>query len=547
MKRTANRKKRTGKKIAALLMICCMLLPGCGQNTGNMETTALEEENAASSEEETVVESTAAVQAVETETIQESATETVTATEEETADYSWIEPYREFLSDHNNLLPLLQEQNEGGAKGFISGFYLYDIDQNGIPELLAQKYHTSDYIYTCVDGEVQLRNVLPYDSFSDALLAYDPEVGKMYYFVLDAGTGTDRALSLSEMYLPEEGEWEKGADIGRERLYGALYGGIEQSDGSYLDVEWEDAIPSEGNAISPEEFQDIAARLVPVVPREITEENLTKYLQEDYLESDLYEPCTLEEYRNQMEERTAAFEEHMLTVTEGSGETEGNVITMEDWNSFVVYCDLDSLACYHKEDVQFVYAEEWKTLYRDWIMNIDKPMDGSDYPIVDPENKEGATFTLYNWSGLDVPVLECISLAGNPGYYIYAEDGQVKTLCEEGRLSFFQGTDYYMDGYLMNMGKFVHVYKLENGEPSDISGYSASVWPEGIYDQIFTVQGNETSMEEFTAYTDANLGAGAAAQLINMVIGNEGECPLTFVEGVSFQYSEMDEVLSNFS
>ena len=552
MQKTIDPKKnrqnpiRHGRMKAAIaaLLIGCLLLSGCGQGAGRAaeESTVSETEAPAP---ETVPESEAPAATAETEPRE---TETETATEEETemADYSWIEPYREFLSDHENLLPLLQEQNEGGMRGFISGFYLHDIDGNGIPELLVQKYITADYIYTCVDGEVQLRNVLPYDSFSDALIARDPADGKLYYFILDSGTGTDRGISLSELSLPDEGEWERNADIGKEYLYGALYGGIEQQDGSYLDLEWEDAIPHEGNAISKEEFQEILSRLEAVIPREITEENLNKYLREDYLESDMYAPCSIEEYKERMEAKNAAFDENAPTVTEGSDEIKENLISVEGWNS-AIYRDLDNLVCYREEELEYAYAEEWKNLYRDWMVNIDQQVTQSGYPIVYEDSLEYVSFRLYDWSCLDVPVLGCESSAGNPSYYVYAEDGQVKPFYEDGRLSFIQGTNYYTDSYGMNVGKFVSIYQFENGESRDISGYSAYVDSYSISDQRFTVQGQEATMEEFTAYTDANLGPGAAAQFINMIIGAEGPEPLTYVESVYFTYDEIDEALSSFS
>ena len=552
MQKTIDPKKnrqnpiRHGRMKAAIaaLLIGCLLLSGCGQGAGSAaeESTVSETEAPAP---ETVPESEAPAATAETEPRE---TETETATEEETemADYSWIEPYREFLSDHENLLPLLQEQNEGGMRGFISGFYLHDIDGNGIPELLVQKYITADYIYTCVDGEVQLRNVLPYDSFSDALIARDPADGKLYYFILDSGTGTDRGISLSELSLPDEGEWERNADIGKEYLYGALYGGIEQQDGSYLDLEWEDAIPHEGNAISKEEFQGILSRLEAVIPREITEENLNKYLREDYLESDMYAPCSIEEYKERMEAKNAAFDENAPTVTEGSDGIKENLISVEGWNS-AIYRDLDNLVCYREEELEYAYAEEWKNLYRDWMVNIDQQVTQSGYPIVYEDSLEYVSFRLYDWSCLDVPVLGCESSAGNPSYYVYAEDGQVKPFYEDGRLSFIQGTNYYTDSYGMNVGKFVSIYQFENGESRDISGYSAYVDSYSISDQRFTVQGQEATMEEFTAYTDANLGPGAAAQFINMIIGAEGPEPLTYVESVYFTYDEIDEALSSFS
>lgn len=538
---------RIGAAIAALL-IGCLLLSGCGQGAGSAaeESTVSETEAPAP---ETVPESEAPAATAETET-QETETETATEGETETADYSWIEPYREFLSDHENLLPLLQEMNEGGMRGFISGFYLHDIDGNGIPELLVQKYITADYIYTCVDGEVQLRNVLPYDSFSDALIARDPEDGKLYYFILDSGTGTDRGISLSELSLPDEGEWERNADIGKEYLYGALYGGIEQQDGSYLDLEWEDALPDEDNVISKEEFQEIISRLEAVLPREITEENLNKYLREDYLESDMYAPCSIEEYKEQMEAKNAAFGENAPTVTEGSDEIKENLISVEGWNS-AIYRDLDNLVCYYEDELEYVYAEEWKNLYRDWMVNIDQQVDEYGYNILSSDELEYAQFALTDWGGTGAPVL-----AVNPGMdgsYYYIENGQVKQfyipISSFGHQLFIEGTNYFLDCNMMNSSQYAAVLQFQNGSVTEIGNYT--IWEElntgNIEEQFFNIMGNDVSMEEFTVEMDSRLGTGAAAQIINYVLGVDGPRPLTYVESVYFSYDEIDEALSSFS
>lgn len=542
---------RMGAAIAALL-IGCLLLSGCGQGAGNEEPAA--EESTVSETEaaapETVSESEAPAAAAETEP-QETETETAAEEETEEADYSWIEPYREFLSDHENLLPLLQEQNEGGMRGFISGFYLYDIDGNGIPELLVQKYITADYIYTCVDGEVQLRNVLPYDSLSDDLIARDPVDGKLYYYIPNDGIGASIWTSLQELYLPEEGEWERGAAVGKEYLFGITYGHIERGDGSYLDLEWEDAIPDAGSVISKEEFREITSRLEAVLPREITEENLNKYLQENYLESDMYAPCSIEEYEEQLEARRAAFEENVPTIMGGIDEIEENLIPVEGWYS-AAYCDLDSLACYYKEELEFAYAEEWKNLYRDWMVNIEQQVDEYGYNILSSDDDlEHVRFALTDWGGTGAPIL-----AVNPGIdgsYYYIENGQVRQfyipISSFGHQLFIEGTNYFLDCYMMNSSQYAAVLQFQNGSVTEIGNYT--IWEElntgYIEEQFFSIMGNDASMEEFTVEMDSRLGSGAAAQIINYVLGVDGPRPLTYVESVYFTYDEIDEALSSFS
>lgn len=562
-------KKERNLRAAGLFMAFCLGISisaaGCGnQERSAKEAAAIETE---ADEKQTDASATEAggtpADVSEENTVAEAAGEsgdmadmTETSTEEETeeaADYSWIEPYREFLSDPNNLLDQLETQNEGGARGFISGFWLYDIDQNGVPELLIQKYHTSDYIYTCVDGEIQLRNIIPYDSFSEALIACDPRDGKMYYLTLDSGTGTDRGISLDEMYLPEEGEMTENSDYGRKGLYWATYGGIEQSDGSYLDVEWEDAVPAEESLISKDEFSDIVDHLEPMIPREIREENLTKYLQEDYLESDLYQPCSLEDYRKQMEEREAVFEENVPVLQEGESlealMEDGRFCKIEDWQG-ALYCDMDTLACYREDEIRRVYQEEWKNIYLDWLMNIDRQTDEYGYPIISPEDLEYANFELINWGGTGAPIL-----AVNPGIegsYYYIEDGQVKQfyipISSYGHQLFIAGTDYFLDSCLMNSSQYADVLQFHDGTVTQIGGYT--IWRDlntgNIENQFFHALGNDTSQEEFTVQIDSRLGTGAAAQVMNHVLGGENGGPMTYVEGVYFNYSEIEEALSDF-
>lgn len=546
--RKENHRRRTAR--AAAVFLCCALLSGCGQKTAEWEAPSEEEEvssEAASEEMETE----------QTEYVTESVVETTT--EEDMADYSWIEPYRAFLSDHNNLLPLLQEQNEGGARGFITGFFLYDVDHNGIPELLVQKYLTADYIYTCVDGEVKLRNVMMYDSFAESLLTYDVRGGKMYNFTLDSGTGTDRVMDLSEISLLEE-EWmmEMGFDAGQESIYSAVYGGLEQSDGNYLQVEWTDAVPNEGNAVSKEEFEDITNHLVPIVPRAINEENLTKYLQEDYLETDMYESCSLWDYQEQMAEREAAFSEDVPEIEAGGDGMQENIVLMEDGNSFTIYCDLERLACYQEAEVKLAFDEEWKNIYRDWLMNIDQQTDINGEPVMESDDYkyvEGvAYFSFEEWDYLDAPLL-CISggKASMNTQYFWIDNGQVKPLYSSSEASaeytfFLDGTNYMLSIYNSYMG-IANLFQMVDGEMVLIA--TATIQSEfggiEVSEEKYEVAAQPVSREEFIMHIDSFLGAGAGNVVLSMAynidaVYENGTAPLVLDWGSGEMPYELNQI-----
>ena len=560
MKRKTTKQWKLYVQLAVLLVIGVQLA-ACGTKKEVWETPAAEAEASI----EAVLEETQTEEDV-METQQESVTETATetVTEEELKDTSWIEPYRELLSDHEQLMPLLQEQNEGGSRGFISGFYLYDIDQNGIPELLVQKYQTADYIYTCVDGKVQLRNTISYDSFCDSLIAYDRRDGKLYYFTLDGGTGTGRITRLNEMYLLEEGNGQRGYDVGQTALYSATYGGLEQDDGSYLELEWEEALPDEGSVISKEKFEDIVDHLTPVLYQEINEENMTKYLQADYDETDLYQNCTLEDYRAEMAARQAEFEENVLEIQVDSDVQDENVLTKEEYDH-LVYFDLERLACYHEREVKYVYEEEWKNIYREWLTTLDQ--QGEEYGIQNLNKWElqNMSFNLTDWKEGEAPVLSFYCNEDTQKYF-WIENGKVTQFHELGGgpvslmegVSFVKGTNCFLSfssfGSVVQPFSSIEVYQWDTSGVTYCGGVGAQYDAEigALTSEDYSIQDNNVSQAEFVAYMDSLLGAGVGSQMVNRVLGSvlgsdmDTSLSLTFAENIGFTYSELDATLSSF-
>lgn len=197
----------------------------------------------------------------------------------------WPYAYKYFLDNKWNLCDLLMEQNEAGMYGYIQGFYLHDIDKDGVPELFVSKAFSSTYIYTYTDEGLELRSVIPYDSFSDEIIGYDMRDGQVYIYYADAGTSPVRETGIYKVLLPEEifTEEMRSFDFGRESIYGATYGEMDLDNGEYMTIEWEDAImQDDATGEKKEAFLEMVDNFAPFVFHEITDENLEKYICKDY-------------------------------------------------------------------------------------------------------------------------------------------------------------------------------------------------------------------------------------------------------------------------
>ena len=220
---------------------------------------------------------------------------------------SWPYAYKYFLDNKWNLCDLLMEQNEAGMYGYIQGFYLHDMDKDGVPELFVSKAFSSTYIYTYTDEGLELRSVIPYDSFSDEVIGYDMRDGQAYIYYADAGTSPTRATGMEKVLLPEEifTEEMRSFDFGREPVYGATYGDLDLDNGEYVTIKWEDAImQDDATGEKKEAFLKMVDNFAPFVFHEITDENLEKYICKDYQAVQEYRELNQykEEIRSEYEE-----------------------------------------------------------------------------------------------------------------------------------------------------------------------------------------------------------------------------------------------------
>lgn len=488
--------------------------------------------------------------------------------EEEPAE--WVAAYKEFLSDGENMVPLLLEEGEGGKRGYITGFYLHDLNGDEVPELFLQKDYVADYIYTYVDSHMELRNVIAYDDFGESYFGFDARDGQAYCFELDAGTGTDRSTSMSRVTLIEiSHDMEKtvGAfntdDDGMERICSALFGGIEQADGTYLDLKWEDVV------FANEQFKDLALYFVPFDYHEVTDENIETYITMAY--ADMAANCSLQSYRKKMEDKREAFQNAGLfcEIKDGEYMIPDTVTRIEEVTG-IIYYDTDRLACFREEDLLPKLEGDWKQIYREWLKTVDTLTGNNGDPVLTDSYDSGITF--YDWERTEEPVL----LTENGIFpwtrnYFAILDGEVVNIGAEAKLAMgasighlINENDYYLRCYqygpamdiycgelfqinhegakLIGVIEWQQVYEYQYEEPGE------DYVPEYTYDNPnCQLYGEQMSKQEFMSEIDKLLGEGAAAQVVAIVdnCGNlDGiEGPLTFAEPLIRCYYTRDQMM----
>jgi hypothetical protein len=195
-------------------------------------------------------------------------------------DDRWIEAYRSFLEEPNSYANIMSTQNSAGMQGFITGFYLNDIDDDGIPELLINKYMTAEYIYAYENEAVCLKSIMPYDENENSINMVNVSDGRLYTYAYIGNDGDIQAVRLYKIsFGKNDASWEN-SDInvinnGKVFLY---QDNITDDSGIDADVE---------NTISKRKYSRIYKKLVPAQFKEINQENLDKYLTVNYMGTDV--------------------------------------------------------------------------------------------------------------------------------------------------------------------------------------------------------------------------------------------------------------------
>ena len=519
---------RWKKKMAAYLSIAMLAgtFCACGSVPGDRDWIPTEGEETTTGldgTDETVETSAARTDAMEEateeavaateETLPETGMPTETVTQEETPEEpEWVAGYRDFLGDHSNFRPLLEEQNEGGMTGFINGFCLYDMDKNGIPELLVQKCETATYLYTWTETGVEMRWNYPYDSFGTYVLGYDSRDGAVYEFGLDIGTSPERLTSLNVLTLPDQPfDRQRAIDSGNYWtngicLYSAEYGDFEGSSGS---LSWEEAKTYEDSSITKEQFQEILANFKPFLFHQITEENMERYILGNYQMQNQAEEMSLDQFASAMgvegrwQDRPSfyakssdEFRNRSIRVeVNGQNGLPDNLIREEpDWSSRRCYIDLDTLACYGEDQAEIIYTgqEAWRESYykllselkQNGSLSFENGMNSVEYEI--SYDEKNLRFQFIKWEGQESPLLYIYNTFYNEyinGYYFMLQHGEPVLLCtdySDGEyhedIDFIGGRDFFINSYqayLQNRSELFWSWDLyeisESGEPQVVA------------------------------------------------------------------------------
>ena len=484
---------RWKKKMAAYLSIAMLAgtFCACGSVPGDRDwiptegeetTTGLDGMNetveTSAAKTDAMEEATEEAVAATEETLPETGMPTETVTQEETPEEpEWVAGYRDFLGDHSNFRPLLEEQNEGGMTGFINGFCLYDMDKNGIPELLVQKCETATYLYTWTETGVEMRWNYPYDSFGTYVLGYDSRDGAVYEFGLDIGTSPERLTSLNVLTMPDQPfDRQRAIDSGNYWtngicLYSAEYGDFEGSRGS---LSWEEAKTYEDSSITKEQFQEILANFKPFLFHQITEENMERYIRGNYQMQNQAEEMSLDQFASAMgvegrwQDRPSfyakssdEFRDRSIRVeVNGQNGLPDNLIREEpDWSSRRCYIDLDTLACYGEDQAEIIYTgqEAWRESYYKLLSELKQNgslrLEENGFVGVIYYDEEDFRFQFVKWEGQESPLLYISNIYTEDGYYFMTQHGEPVFLCGGERhgarnhymnVYFIDGSDYFL-------------------------------------------------------------------------------------------------------
>ena len=113
----------------------------------------------------------------------------------EAAQPAWVTVYMQFISGRDNMLSMLRynaynQEYSDVYDGYLDGFTLYDVDGNGVPELIITKNNEAAvWIYSCVNGKLKkmqtivFRDIFINDSYG---LAYTKKSGGLYLMFVSA-------------------------------------------------------------------------------------------------------------------------------------------------------------------------------------------------------------------------------------------------------------------------------------------------------------------------------------------------------------------------
>jgi len=340
------KKKYLNARIIAGALATSMCLFGCANNQTTPEneevvaTEVIEEtEETEEIEENEDISETDVVEEIE-ETEEDTESETVSENEVVEKKYeNWEAAYTAFLSDNANFEEWLYANHSFSEMAWemtvITGFTIFDVDNDGTPELLINAQSTDIYmlnqligVYAYNDETGDVEYVM--DFSSSTLLAGSIEAGGY-----DEEMASSFMVTVADNYNLVAGFDADGQMIVFNKIKDAmdcfsidrvvnLYGA---SGNERLEVVYSEDYDFYNESLytygDREEAEKVISEYTPFMFFEINSNNISKYISEKYADTDIYD-YTVQEVIDFLKEK----EDYYTTLDKSDIEVDGNVMDM---------------------------------------------------------------------------------------------------------------------------------------------------------------------------------------------------------------------------
>jgi predicted HNH restriction endonuclease len=336
---------------------------------------------------------------------------------------------------------------------------------------------------------------MPYVESENSINMVNASNGRLYTYAYIGNNGEMQAAKLYQISYDKEG----GADASDINIIdnGKIF--LYQDN---LAQEETEAAETE-NTISKRKFSSIFKKLVPAQFKEINQDNLDKYLVEDYEETDMYEipddvNQAIETYWKSLQDRKNAFDNSTVTLPRSSAE----VLSDADNAGKTIYFAEDGLSCYPEERVEWSYTDDREAAiyaYMDMLSEYTDDeydryaliyIDEDDVPELIMDKKDNF-FVICTYKDGEIYAGEDMNYNFYSRYYSYYENENII------QIYYTNGTDWGEEFYHLANGAGMECFMTVNARASKTSSGAVRVDSQASPLQNYYVDGTNVSHEEF--------------------------------------------------